>query len=68
MKECTTHFKPCKCGCQSFVYWVAEAGIFSTATPNECYRKDKHPQALCSFCSRPKETAQGGEAEKRVVK
>ena len=51
--------KPCECGCQSFVYFVAEAGIFSTSTPNECYRKDKHPQAVCSFCSRPKETAQG---------
>jgi hypothetical protein len=58
--------KPCKCGCQSFVYFVAEAGIFSTATPNECYRKDKHPQAVCSFCSRPKETVQG-QADRPAV-
>ena len=42
----------CQCGCQYFVYWVAEAGIYSTATPRDCYRKERHPQAVCSFCNR----------------
>jgi hypothetical protein len=42
----------CKCGCDQFVYWMEDQGLFSRGVDWGFYDPRRHPQAACLRCNR----------------